>query len=450
MFRHPSNALLALVVAAASLLATGCTKPLPDQPDARLAVAATALVGPYQPGDNIAFRLTVTNVGNADVTRVSINSTLGADVYERSVTCSPLGLSATHAGDEECHDSVYILNLAKGASVTFDIAATLGAHAHGTITNTFTASVLSGPAAVVATNQAAIVDNRGGAYTAFTSDGYQLGVAADFVGDTLTFSGNGPDVAAPFTLPANGNAFRGAGNSGFLAHPDLLAGTAPLDGGTPVFIASRNFIASIAALDGRAFNTFEIDTPTGGAPASHFRTTQFSGSTMQACADLVPHTIATCPAASLRHYDLTLAGAVFTGVDAADADTVNFRVAQSNAALVLLRAEATAGGRVFQVGLSTNAGIDPNVLQGGDTAGRWGDIDLNDGNLQENWMAAAGSPLSEYNASLAALANAPPGVVASTAVSATTPVFLAEDGDLAILMGRPGSAADGLLQLFAF
>ena len=119
MSSHPlpacGRALASLALAAAALFASGCVKAPSAQPDARLDVAATALIGPYQPGDNIAFRLTVTNVGTQDATNVTITSTLGADVHERSLICSPLGLSAWHAGNEDCHDSVYLLKLAKGA-----------------------------------------------------------------------------------------------------------------------------------------------------------------------------------------------------------------------------------------------------------------------------------------------------------------------------------------------
>ena len=452
MFCHPSlarvRALPTLVVATAALLASGCTKAPPDQPDAKLTIAATPLVGSYQPGDDVSFRVTVSNIGTQDVTRVSVTTTLGANVHERSVACSPLGQSADSNVPATCFDSVYLAGLAKGASITFDIVTTLDAHAQGTITNTFTASVLAGPAPVTASNSATIVDARSGAYTAFTSDGHQLDVAADFAGDTLSFSGNGAGVSAPFTLQSGSSVYLTGSQTGFLAQHDLLAGTAPLDGGTPVFIASRAFISILATLDGRTFNTFEIDTPATGAPTSHFKTTAFSGSTMQVCADLAPHTIATCPAASLRHYDVTLAGDVFTGVDAADTDTVTFKVAQSNGTLVLLRAEPTSTGRVFQVGLSSNDGIDPNVLQGGDTTGRWGSLTLNPGTLQENWTQPA---VSEYNDQVAPIANAPGGLAVSTVAAPTgSQVYLAEDGDIAILMGQPGSAVDGLLQLFAY
>ena len=445
----PPRALSALALSALALLASGCQKGPPNQPNAHMGIAATALVGPYQPGDRITFRVTVSNLGTEDVASVNVVSTLGSHVYVRQVTCSPLGKAAYSAGDAGCYPSVALAKLAKGASVTLDITTSLDARAQGTITNTFSVDVFGGPAPVTASNQITVVDGRGGAYTAFTSDGQRRVATADFAGNTLSFNDNGGDVVLPFTLQAAGSAYLTAANAGFVAHRDLLAGTIPLDGGTPGFIAARNFVSSVAALDGRAFNTFEIDTPTGGAPVSHFQSALVSGSTMQVCADRVPHTLATCPAASLRHYDLTLAGDVFTGVDAADADTMAFQVAQSSGTLVLLRAEATAAGRVFQVGLSAISGVVPNVFQGGDTAGNWGNVNLNPSAVQENWTLPDGSLVSQYSDQITPIANAPTGVVATTVASGGG-VYLAEDADIAILMGKPGGLVDGLLQVFAW
>ena len=51
---------------------------------------------------------------------------------------------------------------------------------------------------------------------------------------------------------------------------------------------------------------------------------------------------------------------------------------------------------------------------------------------------------------MAPITNAPGGLAVSTvAVPQARGVYLAEGGDIAILMGQPGSAIDGLLQLFA-
>ena len=67
--------------------------------------------------------------------------------------------------------------------------------------------------------------------------------------------------------------------------------------------------------------------------------------------------------------------------------------------------------------------------------------------LQENWTQPAAS---EYNDQVAPITNAPGGLAVSTvAAPQARGVYLAEGGDIAILMGQPGSAVDGLLQLFA-
>ena len=88
------------------------------------------------------------------------------------------------------------------------------------------------------------------------------------------------------------------------------------------------------------------------------------------------------------------------------------------------------------------------MLQGGHTTGRWGSLTLNPGTLQENWTQPAAS---EYDGQVAPIANAPGGLAVGTVAAPTgSRVYLAEDGDIAILMGQPGSAVDGLLQLFAY
>jgi hypothetical protein len=443
------RALSALTLTAGVLFAAGCVQPLPNQPDARLTVTATQPSGTYQPGDDIAFHVTVTNAGSKDVTLLAIQTTLDAKVRERSVSCSGLGPSAAFLGTAECGGFIYMQRLAAGASVTLDVVATVRTTSQGTITNTIAASVNSGPAPVTASSSATIVDTRGGTYQAFASNGQTYSLAADFASATATFSGTGASVALPISAQVDSETYFLPGGTGFRGHHDLLAGTVALGSGVTPFIAGRSFVTTLAALDGRTFNTLAIDSPTNGAATSRFLTTSFSGATMQVCADAVPHAIATCPAASLLQYGLSVTGSVFTGIDAAHNDTVTFQVAQSDSALVLLRAEATPTGRVFQVGLSTNAGIAAMRLEGGDTLGRWGVLALAPPNLRESFPQSDGSNLN-VDGSLSGIAGAPAGLASSFLVNTASPVYLAEDSGLAIVLGQPGGPLDGLLQVFAY
>lgn len=450
MFRQSlfarGGALAALVAVAASLIATGCVKPLPDQSGARLTIASTQPTGTYSPGEDVAFRVTVTNAGSSDVSRLSIATTLAAGLNERSLTCSPLGPSAATTGTATCDDFIYMLTLAKGASVTLDFVATVGANATGTLTSTFTASVISGPPAVTASNQATIIDSRSGGYTAFTSDGQRLDVAADFAGKTLTFGTGTSAVAAPFT-PQSANASNlFNAQTGFMAHRDLLAGTAPLNGATPVFLAARRFVTTAAALEGHAFNVFGIATPASGAATSSVENIAFSGTTMQVCVGA--EAVANCEPGFLRSYALSLTGGVFTGIDAADNDTRTFQVAQSGSSLVLLRAEPTTAGRAFQVGLSTNSGLVDDQLLGGDNTGRWGQLVIASGGVAESFGGVT-APLSVFAYTIP---GQPAGLVGAS-LSNGTAVYVVEDGGLAVVAGAtsalPNNDGSGLIQVFA-
>ena len=447
--RTRTRALFALALTAGALSMAGCTPELPNQSDAHVTVTATQPGGTYQPGDDIAFRVTVTNAGSKDVSLLSIATKLDANLSERSLTCTGNGPSAAGPTYSTCSDFVYLQGLAAGKSMTMDFVATVNAGSQGSVSNSFTIDVIRGPADATATNTATIVDTRSGTYRAFASNGQTYSLTADFASATATFSGVGPDVVRPFALmPASRDTYFFTPATGMRVHHDLLAGTVDLGGGATPFIAGRTFVTSIAALDGHAFNTFDIDTPTSGGATSRFLSTTFSGTTMLVCADATPHSTDACPAASLLHYDLSVAGGVFTGVDAAHGDTLTFQVAQSAASMILLRAQATATGRLFQVGLSTNTGIVDNNLEGGDNLGRWGTLAFRSTALTENFLQTSGSYLT-LNGTLSAIPGAPPGLSASS-LDTSSPVYVAEDNDLAIALGQPGSAVDGLLQVFDY
>ena len=432
--------------AAFVLLAAGCTRPLPDQSNAKLTVTATQPSGTYAPGDDVTFRVTITNAGNSDVDLLSITSALAAGLDQRSLVCSPLGAAADFPGDAPCDGFIYLKSLAKGASVTLDFVATVAANASGTLSNSFTAAVNSGPAAVSATNQATVVDTRGGNYTAFTSDGRSVALAADFAGKTLTFDTGASATAVAFTPQSLDASNLFDASTGFMTHPDLLVGNAPLNGATPVFLAARNFVTTPAALEGQAFIAFGIDTPASGAATSGVETIAFSGTTMQVCVG--PEAIASCPAGSLRSYALSVSGGVFTGVDAADNDTRTFQVAQSGGSLVYLRAEPVAGGRLFQVGLSTNSGLVSDLLLGGDNTGRFGRLAIQSGGIEESFGSMT-VPLSVF----AYTVTGQPAGLGNASLASGTAVYVVEDGGLAVVAGAssplPNEDGSGLIQVFA-
>jgi len=87
------------------------------------------------------------------------------------------------------------------------------------------------------------------------------------------------------------------------------------------------------------------------------------------------------------------------------------------------------------------------TFEGGDTLGRWGTLDLApaSSSLRETLARPDGPPLF-LDGTLSPLADAPAGLAAGMLDAA--PIWLAQDGPLAVAIGRPGTSIDGLLQLF--
>jgi hypothetical protein len=438
---------LLAATAACMLPLAGCVKAGPAQPDAKVTITATQPSGTYQPGDDVSIRVTVTNTGAMDARYVTIGAAISPYLYERSIKCSPLGPSGAGTGQTAtCGDLISLQSLAKGQSVTIDIVAAVRGDAPASVVSQFSAAVLQGPPLVQADSQANVVDQRSGAYKVFASDGHQFDLAADFPGDAFTFSGNGADTTFHGLL-IPGSLHYWFGETGtFMAHHDLLAGNVPLDGGTPVFLAARKFVTTVAGLENQSFNVFGVATPTTGTRSSLFRSMAISGGTLQVCADATPHAIASCPAGATSSYALSVNAGVFTGVDAASGDTITFQVAQSDDALVFLRAESTSTGRVFQVGLSTNSGITDQLLWG---AGNNGD--------QAGTLQFVGDVVQEVFGGetraghMTVPAGGPAGLAASPIVAANPiQAWIAQDKGLAVVMAQPGSSQDGLLQVFAY
>jgi len=449
-FGAPRRALYTLAaIAAAAWPLAGCQKAGPPQTGAKLTITATQPTGTYQPGDDVQFRVTITNAGTQDVRDVLIDVALSPYLRERRLQCSPLGPSAPATGrTATCNDHIGLQSLAKGASIDIDFVASVNGDAPAAVTSQFSASVMSGPAPVSATNQASVVDLRSGSYKAFTSDGHQVDLAASFgrTDNTFTF-GTGADATTLNPVFAAGGPFYDFGTQGsFMAHHDLLAGNVPLVGATPVFIAARRFVGTVAELDNQSFNAFAVVTPASGAATSLFESMAISGGTLTVCADASPHAVAACTPGGLSRYTLAVDAGVFTATDTTSGATRTFQVAQSDTALVLLRAEPTPGGRVFQVGLSTNSGVTDQQLWGADNTGAYGGNVQFVGDLVQETFAGEVrvGPLSRP-------VNGPAGLESSD-ITAARPlqVWLAQDQGLAVLMARPGSSQDGLLQVFAY
>ena len=426
----------------------GCAT-YPSQEDARLTVDVTQPSGTYEPGDTVTFRVTVTNAGTRDVNDVTVWTTPDRNLRFTSATCSGQGARAPGATtDPACDRMVSIYKLAPGRVVTVDVVETVHAALDAAAANRITVIIPAGPG-LQANNAVSVADTRGGTYRAYSAAGQVVEARVDFASASLAFGDTGATTRS-LDLRSYDETWEMAGGAALRAPRDLLVGTADLGAGIQPFIAARKFVATVAALDGRTFDTFELDTPAAGNAATRVRTTSFDGTTMQVCADAVAHAIATCPPPSLHPYTVSVADGVFSALDATTGQRLAFQVAQSADAMVLLRSEATADGRVFQVGLSTNAGVGAIRFQGGDTLGRWRTVQLlpstdalREGVVHDTgWFEYTEGPLST-------VPDGPAGLAAGTLGDAGSTLWLAQDGPLAVVIGQPGGSLAGLLQVFS-
>lgn len=426
----------------------GCSTPYPSQQDARLTVVVSQPSGTYQPGDTVAFRVAVTNAGTRDVDFVRVDTRTDRNLRLTAASCTGQGTPEPGSTTElACGRFTTAYKLPPGATMTSSLIETVHAAMDSTATNTIIVDMPSGPTIEVH-NTVSLTDSRGGTYRAFT-DRASLDARVDFASATIAFGDTGA-TTRPLALRDIEETYDMADGAALRAPGDLLVGTVDLGGGIKPFVAARRFVTTIAMLDGRSFNTFELDTPSAGSAAASVHTTSFDGSTMWECADAQPRAIESCPAASLRQYAVTVADGVFTATDAQGGGSQSFQVALSGDVMVLLRAEAAGAGRVLQVGLSTNSGIAPVTYEGGDTLGRWRTLQLlpssaalREGTVYQNgWFYFIEGTLSGIPAG-------PGGLDAGTLGDAGSTLWVAMDGPLAVVIGQPGGPMAGLLQVFS-
>lgn len=425
-----------------SLQVGGCSSPYPDQDDAHLSVATTPPTGTYQPGDSVTLRITVRNDGTSEVKDTRVATTLDYNLKLASATCSGFDpVPPDQGADPGCGEQTRIHRLPAGATATVTLVATVLTAETPAAANHIVVGVPLGPDYPLEA-PVTLANKPGGGYRGYTAAGRLLDAHVDFDRSTLTIG----TVTLPFgAADASGTRHLPA-NAGFREAPDLLVGTADLGDGVQPFIAARRFVNSQAELQGRNVALLEIATA-GGHAVSRVRPATFDNGALHVCLETAA-SLAACPPASLRWIPVSVVGGVFSGTNAVTFESMRFRVARSGDTLVLLGAEPTDSGRVFQLGLSTADGIAAGTFEGGDSLGRWGTLALAPAtsSLHETLVLADGAPLA-IDGSLAATADGPGGVTAGT-LGDGSPVWLAQDGPLALAIGQPGSSVDGLLQLF--
>ncbi len=436
---------LAAAAAIQLLCGHGCVAPHTPQRDAHLTLAVTQPTGTYHPGDTVAWRITVTNPGPVSVNDFSIFPYLDYNLLKSTVTCTMEGDVTQAVSSQSCAD---IRTMGIGATVTVDVVALVRSAELTSVTNFVRVDVAGGPGYRV-TNTVALANLPGAGYRVFTAAGRRLDASIDATASNITFEGVGARTL-PYTGPDADATWHLDGGAGWRETSELLVGTADLGDGTQPFIAARSFITATNGLDSREFTMFEREILADGNTVTRVHAASMLGTSMKVCVNAEAFSLAKCPAASIHDYYLAASEGSFLAIDSVHNEYVQFRVARAGDTQVLLRAEAAGTGRIFAIGLPAVAGPVASTLVGGDTLGRWGTLGLApaSASLLETLQPSGGAPVT-LAGSLTVATGAPAGLTESSLGNPAAAVWLAQEGPLAVVAGKPGTPVDGLIQLFS-
>jgi hypothetical protein len=402
-------------------------------------------------GQRVTFDVTLRNAGR----RNGYSPHLVAQSHESrlwSLTCkSAVGMKCPAL---PFADDPLIETMPPGASITFEYAFTIAPHATGGVDIRIglwyaNDSVPSGERFTTA-HITAVGDTLSGPYQLYASNGLLYAADADFAGETLALSTSGAaDLAYSFAsgYGIDPYGFRVANAGRFFVRPDLIAGSVDFGDGLQPFVAARSFVSDTAQLDGSTFLIFGRELTTGSAPTSHVFSAAFAGTTLTVCQDAAAvDTVANCPAASQWSYALgTAEDGSFTATDAVHGDTTSFRIARSNGSLIFLRADASPTGRRFDVGMPVPDSLLSMTLWADDTRGRSGIAQLGSSQEFAQWDVPGGIV---ETTPLAPVSGGPTGLLSGTIdADGVTTVYAAVFGPLALVVGAPGTPADGLMQV---
>ena len=432
----------AFALVAASVLLAGCDGPSHPPPALPVTVTATDASGPLMKGQNAVFTFVVSNPSSSDVPQLQLRtdastdgegtsalSTTGITCVAQRATCPTFGSAGIAAP----------ITLPAGGVLTFTVTTQVVEDDDGTVTQEMDAYSTQRSGDANAKGVATLADARDGYYELFSTSGLRDNLDIRFQAGATKFATAPAGVEHTFTARQSGYVF--PSGLTFLTAQYLLAGQADFGHGAESFIGARFFAGGVADLDGSSFTLLGVATPAGGPATSTVRTLAIAGSTLTACVDTAPHTLATCPAASLRTYVLTQepSGPIFTATDAADNDSFDFQVFVSNGHLLLLQADQAATGNVFAVGLS-DATVTPTELFAlGSVAGTHSTLDLKSASFSLSPIDVNAQVLSQgTTAALAPVAGGPAGLMTGTRPSDGATLLVQQQDGLVQISGPAG------------
>lgn len=408
-------------------------------------VTVTPGAQPVPPGIDAVFTATVTNTGPQAVQDIVLQHALTAG-YTATFTCAAAGGAACPAA---LGASMNVASLPVNGSLTFTIGVPTTGAPLGNVVSTLQASA-SGDTSSANNSASAVVavssDPRSGTYLAYATDARVYRLTVNFSSNAYLLSGNGLDSQGSFTPDGSGTYTIG-GNAKFRTATDLLVGGIDFGSGVRSFVAARSFVTSTTQLT-HTMNGLGINL-TGTTPsASRIFSSRFTGGTLQSCTHNVIYTIAACPAASVFTYALSVNGTEITGVDAANNDTIKFRVARSGNLLIYLRAEVTpAGVPSFRIGLPDTNGLAGGSFTGASVLGSWGTTTLTNTQYSVSGTLAGGAALSD-SAVLGALGSSQPtGIRVGNRASDNAALFVIQGSPLAVAVGQNSGAVAGYIEI---
>lgn len=402
-------------------------------------------------GRTAFFTATVANAGPSLAQNLVLVHTLPSGYTAGTISCTASALAACPA---TTGPSMTVASLPVGGKLAFTIPVTLPVTARGPIEGlwTVTAEGDSDTSNNTALSTVIAEDPRNGGYKVFATNGRQYGLTLDFDTGTIAVAGHGLSATSPFTADTSGGGFTIAGNQRFRVAEDLITGGFDFGAGVKPFVAARRFATSLSELAG-AFNVSALTVPIDAPANTRVMASQFvTGGTYQLCTDTTQiFAVASCPAASLYSYTLSVENSVFTGVDPVHGDLLSFYIARSGNSFVYLSAGdgGGAGAGTFRIALpDTPNGFAGGTSFGASTLGSWDTVSLSAQTYAVTGINAAGAAFSE-TVSLAPLTSGPVGVRSGLRVADQARLYVMQNSGLTVVTGARNGAANGLVEISA-
>ena len=385
-------------------------------------------------GGSVVFTATLGNPGSSaasDITLTHALSGAGAAGATATITCRASG----GATCPSTGSTMTVPSLGAGRSLTFTISVPVDGSARGTVTSRFTVQSAGDPGSSnnSASASATVVDARNGSYAVYTGTGGTATMVLDFDARSYTMNGG---AAVAFT--GSGDEFTVAGARRLRVAGDLIIGLHDFGAGSQPYVAARSFGESTSAVQGAYNIALRTGSGTGSGAAS---AVIGSDGLLFLCqqATRIPVAVTSCPVASLQVYTLAVSSGVFTATPQGAGSSFTFRVALSEGARILLAAE----GGTLRVGPMDPPAIDGGSLRGPDSRGQWQAVTLSSAAYSSTDLASTAD-----SAALGAVAGfGSSSMRQGSRASDGARLYVMQGGPLAVVVGHPNDAANGLLQL---